>query len=109
MEQRETTYKTLYANWYEYNEYRKTNPFVSSFFTTRFKEWPVRNKLFIDRMLKERKELIERYVKIDTENNQYMSEQVNGKWRYVMIDETKGDEFEKLFAEWENKTVNAYL
>lgn len=108
MELRETSYKILYANWFEYDNYRKDKPFVTSFFTARFKEWPVRNKVLLDRMLKERKELIEQYVKIDTENDQYMHEEVNGKFRYVMIDESKGEEFEKLFAQWENTTVQIF-
>lgn len=108
MELHEKSYRILYANWFEYNEFRKNYPFVTEFFTTRFKEWPRRNKLVIDQMLKKRKDLIEEYVKVDTSISQYMQEEHEGKWRYVLIDEEKRAQFEILFEQWEDKTVQVY-
>lgn len=107
MEQREVSYKKLYANWFEYTKYCNEWPFMKEFQAARFKDWLPRNKLVLDLMLNRRKSLIEAFVKVNTDKGEYLVEKHEGKERYQMIDETRRAEFDELFKKWEDTTVVA--
>lgn len=100
-------YQLLFAHWYEYDQFCKNTPFVASFFSEEFKNFPRLNKLAIDLMLKKRKKLLEEYVLV--ENNQYAHQQVNGEWQYKLKDETNRLQFNIAFKEWEQTEVSAYI